>query len=83
MARQYGTISRMVNREADKTVSGRVTEDERTRAMQALNAAGWTMPAFVVACVRAVGSKPAEVLALIEAHRATRNPRGRPRKRQP
>jgi hypothetical protein len=84
MVGQYDRISRMVNRTADVTVSGRVTAEEHAAAQKVLDdARDWTMPSFLIACVRALAAKPAELLALIGPHRAVRPPRGRPRRKRP
>lgn len=72
-------ISRHSTREA---VSVRMTKEVRDAAKTALMAEDWTIADFIVAALRAVAARPAQVLRMLEPYREVR-PRGRPRKTAP
>jgi hypothetical protein len=78
-AKLASVISRHSTREA---VSVRTTAEIRDAAKEALEAADWTIVDFVVAALRAVAAKPAQVLRMLAPYRPEPKPAGRPRKRQ-
>ena len=70
----------VADRHRDPTVTVRPTEEEKTSAAELLHADGWTVQAFLLACLRGFLANPKKWLKAAEPYRPPEKPIGRPRK---